>query len=78
MRIVQMASVVFLVALLGCKNAPVSQSDLIGRYEYHSGNRAMGSSCFVLSPYRTYVLGDAKEPLSQTAFSGAPLAEDGH
>jgi hypothetical protein len=61
-----------LLSLTGCRAGLVDRNDLIGRYEYHSGNKSQGTTCFVLTSDGSYVLGDAREPLSQTSMSGTP------
>src|SRR6202007_107278 len=65
-------TICLLCALIACTGKPVTKSDAIGRYEYHSGNKAQGTTCFILNPEGTYVLGDAKEPLSDMSMGGTP------
>jgi len=66
------AGLIVLSIIAGCGGKPVSINEAIGRYEYHSGNKGQGATCFVLSPDGTYFLGDAKEPLSDLSMSGSP------
>jgi hypothetical protein len=70
--------VVFLTAimlsgsLVGCRDQSMNRDDLIGRFEYHSGDKPQGSICFVLNSDGGYVLGDANAPLSEISMSGSP------
>lgn len=72
-RVVSILGVMSLLAApMGCR-APrsVTVSDAAGSYEYHSGNRALGTICFELEPDGSYHLGNAKEPLSSMSVSGS-------
>jgi hypothetical protein len=61
----------FLGLISGCEGSPVDTKAAAGRYEYYSGGKGQGTTCFVLSNDGTYRLGDAKEPLSSISMSGA-------
>jgi hypothetical protein len=75
---IQVRGAVFLTAviasalLVGCRDRSINRDDLIGRFEYHSGNKPQGSICFVLGSDGGYVVGDASAPLSQISMSGTP------
>lgn len=67
-----MAAAFLLASLTGCRPGSVDRDNLVGRYEYHSGNKSQGTTCFILNSDGSYVLGDAVEPLGQISMSGTP------
>lgn len=53
--VVLLTAIILSVSLVGCRDRSINRDDLIGRFEYHSGDKAQGSTCFVLNSDGGYV-----------------------
>ena len=65
-----LAAVLVSACLVGCRGPAAQRRDLAGRFEYYSGDKPQGRTCFVLNEDGGYVLGDANEPLGQISMLG--------
>ena len=70
--VVLLTTIILSASFVGCRDRSINRDDLIGRFEYHSGEKPQGTICFVLNSDGGYSLGDANVPLSQISMSGTP------
>jgi hypothetical protein len=68
-----LGSILVLATLASCRTPQlVTVADSTGSYEFHSGNRALGTICFELDSNGSYHLGNARVSLSSISMRGAP------
>jgi hypothetical protein len=72
MRGVLLMTAILSASLVGCRDRTINRDDLIGRFEYRSGDKPQGTTCFVLNSDGGYALGDANAPLGEISMSGTP------
>jgi hypothetical protein len=67
-----LTAIVLSASLVGCRHRSINREDMVGSFEYHSGDKPQGSICFVLSSNGSYSLGDANQPLDDMSMKGGP------